>query len=99
MEDQLLSQAVIVFLGKGRSAFPRSDEQAVVLLAESAHAEGLVGRVRTVISDLMAVEVDWSTHTLSEGGDEAERVMRASHPELTADALAALRWMFTYNWR
>lgn len=101
MEDQALSQAVIAYLGKGRSAFPRSEAGAVVEFAvdTGTDPDTLLGSVRALVDECMAIKIDWSNSTLSEGGDEAERVMAGRHPELSAGALNALRWMFTYNWR
>lgn len=101
LEDRELSQAILEYVGKGRSAFPRSDDDAVVKFAADTGAEPavLLAQVVEIASECLAVTIDWSTHTLSEGGDEAERVMAERHPELGRDALKALRWAFTYNWR
>lgn len=101
MEDQALSQAIIAYLGKGRSAFPVSDPDAVLALAADTNgdSDALLSSVRALVEECMAVKIDWSNSTLSEGGDEAARVMATRHPELTAEAINALRWSFTYNWR
>ena len=99
MEDQQLSQAIIAYLGKGRSSFPRTDEEAVLALESETESSALLEKVLAAVAEMMSIEIDWSTHTLPEGGDEAARVMAKRHPELTEEALVALRWMFTYNWR
>lgn len=97
--DQELSQAIITYLGKGRSSFPRTDEEAVLALEGDTESSALLEKVVALTAEMMSIEIDWSNHTLPEGGDEALRVMAGRHPELTDDALVALRWMFTYNWR
>ncbi|WP_157536162.1 hypothetical protein [Microbacterium sp. Root166] len=101
MEEQELSRALIAYLGRGRSAFPMSDADAAAEVAADAHAdpEALLAGVLAVVAECMAIEIDWSNATLSEAGDEAEQVMATRHPELSAAALGALRWCFTYNWR
>ncbi|MFE6735851.1 hypothetical protein [Microbacterium sp. NPDC057650] len=101
MEDQALDEAIVAYLGKGRSSFPRSDEEAVGPVA-SAHGIDeavLLNRVRAVVDELMALTIDWPAKSLSEGGREAQQIIAVRHPELGPDALDALRWMFTYNWR
>lgn len=101
MEHQVQSQAIIAYLGKGRSAFPRSDADAVLAVATETgvDAHELLASVRAVVDECMAIKIDWSNNTLSDGGDEAKRVLATSHPELSDEALTALRWTFTYNWR
>ena len=101
VNDQTLERAVLAYLGKGRSAFPRHDEDAVHDVAAEADVDpdALVGTVVSLTEECLAIKIDWSNTTLSEGGDEVERVMRARHPELGAAAVDALRWAFTYNWR
>lgn len=98
MVDEALSQAIIAYLAKGRSPFPKSDEEAVAAITGD-DATDMIVRVRSVVEEMMAIEVDWSASTLAEGGRKAQAVMAARHPELSDDALAALYWMFTYNWR
>lgn len=98
MVDETLSQAIIEYLAKGRSPFPKSDEDAVVALAGD-DAGAMLARVGGIVDEMMAIETNWSANTLSEGGRKAEAVMASRHPELSEDALAALYWMFTYNWR
>ena len=97
--DRELNRALVAYLGKGRSSFPRTDEAAVLAVARGDDGAELQARVRVIVSELMAIEIDWSVHTLADGGRRAERIMASRHPELDDDALGALRWMFTYNWR
>lgn len=101
MDHQIRSQAIIAYLGKGRSAFPRSDADAVLTLATDTglDANELLASVRAVVDECMAIKVNWSNNTLPEGGDDVKRVLATRHLELSDDALAALRWAFTYNWR
>lgn len=99
--DSILSTAVLEYLGKGRSSFPRSDVDAVVAFANQVGADpdAVLAQVRAITDECLAIRIDWTTRTLVEGGDEARGVMAARHPELSDETLDALRWMFTYNWR
>lgn len=99
VEDRVLSEAVIAYLGKGRSPFPRTDDEAVLTSVPDADAAAVLEKVHALAEECLSIRIDWSTHDLSQGGDEAKREMAARHPELSDDALVALRWAFTYNWR
>lgn len=99
MEDHELSDAIVAYLGKGRSAFPRTDEDAARAVAVDSDPAALLQRVQHIVAECMAVTIDWSSHTLVEGGREAQQVVAENHPELTQPALDALFWMFTYSWR
>lgn len=97
IQKQLLNQAIISYLGKGVSSFPRHDEAAVRELVAKEEANELLEKVKEVISGCMSVEIDWSAHSLSEAGNEAARVMAQRYPDLSEAALDALRWQFTYS--
>ena len=53
MPDPEVSAAVVAFLGHGRAHAPLVDEDAV--------GGELVGRVRTIVSEALGTEVDWSS--------------------------------------
>ncbi|MEV0646349.1 hypothetical protein AB0I28_13895 [Phytomonospora sp. NPDC050363] len=94
MEDRELSRAVIAHLGSGRPSPPQDSAGP-----DDADSAALSARVRAIVADFWSIEIDWSTHSLVEGGREAERIMAARHPELGGDALEALFQRFTYEWR
>ncbi|MES2631151.1 MAG: hypothetical protein V4611_04285 [Patescibacteria group bacterium] len=102
MKDENLNQAIIAYLGKaGSAAYPGKDEVAVIAVAAKADSNPveLLAKVRAIDTEFMAIEIDWSSNTLEEGGDEAKRVMASRYPNLDEDALEALRWKFTYDLR
>lgn len=97
--NESLSDAVIAYLAKGRSPFPRADEDAVAPDAAPGTREALVAEVRAIVEECMGVPVDWSSMSLQEGGRHAQATMADRHPDLSPAALEALYWAFTYNWR
>ncbi|MDJ1115534.1 hypothetical protein [Microbacterium dauci] len=97
--DATLSDAIVAYLAKGRSPFPKSDADAVAPEAPPAQREALIAAAQAIIEECLAVDVDWNSHSLSEGGRRAQAVIAERHPELTPEALEALYWAFTYNWR
>jgi hypothetical protein len=96
--DDRLSRAIIEYLAKGRSSFPKTDEAAVVAVAGNDAAD-MVVRVREIVDEMMAIEIDWSASSLFEGARTARATMGSRHPELSDEALDALHWMFSYSWR
>lgn len=97
VKKQQLNHALVAYLGWGRSSFPRHDEAAAKEFMAASEEEELLAQVKSIVAGCVSVEIDWSTHTLSEAGDEVRRVMAARYPELNDDALDALRWEFTYS--
>lgn len=97
--NEALSEAVVAYLGKGRSPFPRADEDAVAVDADPETRAALIESARSLVEECLAIAVDWSTSTLPEGGRQAQATMAERHPELSPAALEALYWSFTYNWR
>lgn len=92
-----LNRAIIVYLGKSSSSYPQSNVSAVKELTSSDEAGELLSTVELIVNGSMSVEIDWSTHSLSEAGNEVKRVMAARYPQLNEAALDALSWAFTYN--
>jgi hypothetical protein len=97
--DDELSEAVVIVVGFRTRNHPVIDYAAIAQRYGTSRAPGLASRVEAILTELGPVEVDWSRHSLASGGDEARRVMAARHPELNDEALAALSWKFTFDWR
>lgn len=99
VEDRDLTHAIVAYLGKGRSPFPGTDEDAVAALVDGEDSAGLLTRVRGVTDEMKSIKIDWADKSLSEGGRATQQILAARHPELGSEALEALYWMFTYDWR
>lgn len=97
--DAELSAAVTAYLHRGDSSWPRDDQEAARSVASGTDPDHLVARVLALVQETQAVSVDWSTLSLNQGGDVARAEVSRRHPELSPEALDALRWSFTYHWR
>ncbi|WP_147795670.1 hypothetical protein [Cellulomonas sp. Y8] len=97
--DEALSAAVVAYLSYGSTPFPWADEQAVAALHVDRDPAELVERVRAIDAEMTGYEVDWDRHGYQGGCAEAAATLRARHPELGPQALAALDWAFSYRWR
>lgn len=94
-----LSRAVVLYLGHGQSPWPRHDEGSVVQAFGPDHAGPLMNEIKHLQAELDSLEVDWSMHTLDWAGEAAREELHRLHPDLSAAALDALAWQFTYEWR
>ncbi len=85
-----LSAAIILYSGRGLSPFPDRD-------LDRLPAE-LAGEVDRLASEFYEVTPD-ANETLIEATDRAAAVFAARHPELSAEAVSALRWGYAYDWK
>lgn len=96
MERQQLNAAIVAYIGDG--SFPRHDQAAIKEFAAGGEeALALTAKVMEIVDGALSVEIDWSTHTLSEAGDEVKRVVATRYPGLNEKALDKLAWAFMYN--
>jgi hypothetical protein len=99
--DQQRSEAVILFLGKGLNPWlKRKPERLTERFGEEIGLD-LVQYVQTVLDELYGVQPDWSGggDDLVSGTNKAVDRVRENHPELSEEALAALGWSFSYDWK
>jgi hypothetical protein len=98
MTDTPLDTGILAYLQRGVAASPRSDTAAVLAIS-ATEGEALLRQVKAVVTESLSVPVDWPSTTLADAGRHVSDVMRERHPELGQDALDALAWNVTYEWR
>ncbi|GAA3871493.1 hypothetical protein GCM10022381_13230 [Leifsonia kafniensis] len=97
MTDQLLTDAIIAYVGKGRVTIPTADENAVREI-DLEHADELLSEVRHALADSDRIEL-----ARSEAVDgsmwEPFRVRLAEiRPDLDERAADALGWRWGFNY-
>jgi hypothetical protein len=92
------SQALVVYLGKGTSPYPKPDPQALV---DRFGDQGLdlLSYCQKVLNELYGVVPDWSVEDLATASARAVATVRARHPELSQDALDVLLWSYRWDWK
>lgn len=94
--DETISAAVVSYLGMGDHAAPRQLPDRV----REQYGQQMLDEVQRITAEAAAVPIDWSGGTtLAQGGDQVRDQLARHHPELSAEALKALRWYVTYLWR
>ncbi|MEZ5749074.1 MAG: hypothetical protein R3D83_04045 [Caenibius sp.] len=97
--DPDLSEAVMVYTGKGTTKTPQEDELRVVDRFGDTLARPLLKKLDRIIADLDAFRVDWSKVSLGDGGRLAQAFVAERYPELTEEACSALGWLYTWWWK
>ena len=59
----------------------------------------LVQYSEAVLAELYSLPPDWSRDDLRSATEKAVGRVRSSHPELSAEALTALGWSFSWDWK
>lgn len=94
-----INRAVNIFLGYGSSSFPTANKEG---LHEHFRTEDVAAIEQELVSILKkrdSIEIDWSNQTLESAGLTAKSTMAQFSPFLSNEALEALGWKFTYDWR
>lgn len=89
-QNKDLSEAIVVHL----TNYPGKNEAAFEARYGST---GIREQVRAMLDETISTRIDWAGMSLSEIGDELERVMRERHPELSDAAISKLGNYYTYQ--
>ena len=94
--DDYLTRALVVFVTCKPHGFPHLDPEALKAEYGDAAAE-LRPRLDALVGEMMGMPMPGAD--LGAGTRAAEAIMRARHPELGPEAIAALGFYFSYSWR
>lgn len=94
-----MSRAVVLYTHWVDKPSPRHDSDAVIAEFGAQRGPELLVEVAELFREANLLEVDWTSMTLAEGGDYMRSVTAKRHPELTDEALDAMRWKWTFDWR
>ncbi len=99
MLDDEKSRAVVLYLSRGRSPFPKEDPDALISTFGSGEGGALIQYVRALLREANEFRLDWSQHTLASGTKAYEDDIRQHHSELSDAAVAALGWTVSHFWK
>ena len=94
-----LSRAVVLYLGFGSAPSPQANGSTLTREFGAERGAELLERVVDLLDEVREIQIDWPIHSLASAGDAACDSMRGRHPELSEEALRALGWKFTFDWR
>lgn len=94
-----LSEAIVVWTGWGTSAWPDRDEARVVDAFGEDFALDLLPAIRRAEEEFYESDARYTVENLAEMGDVAAERFRRVHPEIRDDAIRALAWCYTYDFK
>jgi hypothetical protein len=98
-DTDVLSEAVVAYLGYKRERSPRIDAAAADAAAARNGSPPRTSTVEELVAESLTIPVDWSRTSLGDAGRQVAAEMKRRHPELSDLAADALGWNFTFQWR
>lgn len=98
-DPDLLSDAVVVWTGRGVTAIPSRDEARLVERFGEAVALDLLPQLRRLEEDFYLSTAYNTAPDLMTMGDQAADDFRRMHPEIGDEAVEALVWCYVWDWK
>ncbi len=99
IDVSLVSEAVVVWTGWHQEAWPHRDESRVVDHYGSELAVELMPVVTQMEDDFYSSDAHHRARNLVEMGDIAASEFRAKHPDVSDEAVKALTWCYTWDYK
>jgi hypothetical protein len=99
MDSVWVMEAVVLWTGWQRTAWPQRDKSRLVARFGVVAAEVLLAEVLRLEADFYGSRAWAVVSDLSAMGDLAADEFRAMHPEVGEDAVQALAWCYTFDYR
>jgi hypothetical protein len=97
--SDVISRAIVVWSGWGSFSSPRQDEQLVVDAFGADEALDLIPEVRRLADDFYKSDARHRAKDLVEMGELASTAFRVRHPEVSGEAVGALAWCYTFDYK
>ena len=94
-----LSQAIVVYLGYGSTSYPVADSAKIVEVYGHQKGTALITDVLKLTDEVNQFKIDWSTVSLEMAGKMLRAEIHNRYPFLGDQALDAIVWKFTFDWR
>jgi len=99
VDPEIVSRAIVVWTGWGELPWPNRDESRLVGRFSTELTAALMPRLRELEAEFYATDANHVVADLAEMGDRAAAQFRRSHPELSENAVRALKWCYTYDYK
>lgn len=97
--SQAVSKAIVIWSGWGETAYPARDEGRLRRAVGEAEAQHLIPRIREIESEFYATNARFVAADLTEMGNLATSDFRRKRTDLSAEAVEALAWCYTYDYK
>jgi hypothetical protein len=99
VSSEQISDAIVVWSGRGKKGWPLQDDNLVVHEFGNDTAAVLLPIIHRLRDDFYSSDAKDTVADLGLAGRTAAAEFRARHPEITGDAVGALMWCFTYDYK
>jgi|SRR4051812_27244914 hypothetical protein len=97
MED--LDRALLLYIGWKWSPSPSLDEARILNHFGNEKGAELVDMARLILGELDSIKPSWERHSLTEAAEWAVEKVALAHPELDAETLQALNWIYAWGYK
>lgn len=97
--EPILSEALVVWTGWGRTTRPVRDENLVVQEFGAEQAVVLLPRITQLEDEFYASDARFTAADLREMGEVAAAQFRSKHSEVSEEAVKALAWCYTFDYK
>jgi len=94
-----ISNALIVWTGWGRTSWPQRDEKRLAEEFGPEQAHELMPKIQELEDEFYSTDARFLADSLAEMGQIASAQFRGRHPELSDDAVMALAWCYTFDFK
>ena len=95
----LVSRAIVIWTGFGKTPWPSRDESRLVEQFGADAAADLTPQLRDLEQQFYASDARFTVRDLDEMGKVAADQFRKNHPEISEEAIRALEWCYTYDYK
>jgi hypothetical protein len=96
--DDLVSRALVAWTGHGDAAWPHRDEQHVGAVFGTDVAADVLPLIRSLASEYQS-DARHKARDLLQTGAPASVEFRIRNPEISNDAVEALTWCYTFDFK
>jgi|SRR6185437_9211955 len=98
IDNDKLNRAVRRYIGYGVSSFPKEDPAHLIADFGPELSSQLEAKVTTLLAELDRIKSDGGSSPLA-SAQRAVAELKENHPELDANTLAALEWIYSWWWK
>lgn len=99
VDVQLVAKAIIVWTGFGETSWPSRDDARVVAALGPEVASTVMPTVRSLEDDFYLSDAQHVATDLTDMAERASADFARIHPEVPDDAVRALAWCYTYDYK
>ncbi|MDG4838486.1 hypothetical protein O7631_18390 [Micromonospora sp. WMMD967] len=99
MDSEIMTRAIVVWTGWGRTPWPDRDEVSLVAEFGPELAVGVLSEVRRLEDEFYSSEASRAALDLKAMGEQAAAEFRETHPEIGEEAVQALAWSYTFDFK